>query len=92
METSNRFRQCLHPTPFGFALGILVMAFSIALWAWFFAQVGGSPQISKRDLRSPSMAWSAAHTGRPRALTAGSRPPSSSPTGTTSRTSPSRPR
>ena len=92
METSNRFRQCLHPTPFGFALGILVMAFSIAIWLWFIAQVAGSPEISKRDWRSPLMAWSAARTETSRALTGGSRPPSSSPTGTTSRTSPSLPR
>ena len=92
METTTRFRQCLHPTPFGLALGILVMAFSIALWAWFFAQVGGAPETSSRELRSPPMAWSAARTETPRALTAGSRPPSSSPTGTTSRTSPSLPR
>jgi hypothetical protein len=70
METSNRFRQCLHPTPFGFALGILVMAFSIAIWAWFFAQVGGAPETSRREPRSPPMAWSAAHTETSRALKA----------------------
>ena len=67
MNARNSFRQCLHPTPLGFALGILVMAFSLALWFWFIVQVGGSPGASKRERRPPPMAWSAAALTSPRA-------------------------
>jgi hypothetical protein len=59
METKP-FRQCLHPTPFAFALGLLVMAFSLGLWLWFLVQLGGAPEASKRERRPPPMAWSAA--------------------------------
>ena len=48
MQTSKQFRQCLHPTPFGFALGVLVMAFSLGLWVWLIAQLGPSPDASKQ--------------------------------------------
>jgi hypothetical protein len=67
MATTNRFRQCLHPTPFGFALGVLVMAFSLGLWLWLIVQLGSpSPGASKQPRRSPPMASSAAATPVPR--------------------------
>ena len=60
MQTSKQFRQCLHPTPFGFALGVLVMAFSLGLWVWLIAQLATSPDASKQQRRHPPMASSAA--------------------------------
>ena len=64
MLPTTRFQQCLHPTPFGFALGVLVMAFSLGLWVWFIAQLGSSPEASKQLRRYPPMASSAAVTAR----------------------------
>ena len=66
LQTTNHFRQCLHPTPFGFALGLLVMAFSLGLWVWLVAQLGVSPQASKQLRRPPPMASSAAAAPAPR--------------------------
>ena len=37
MEKTKAFRQCLHPSPLGFALGILMIAFSLGLWVWILA-------------------------------------------------------
>ncbi len=37
METIKSFRQCLHPTALGFALGVLLVAFSLGLWVWMLA-------------------------------------------------------
>jgi hypothetical protein len=41
METIKSFPHCLHPTPFGFLLGALLIAFSLGLWVWMLAQLGG---------------------------------------------------
>ena len=66
MQTTNSFRQCLHPTPFGFALGILVMAFSLGLWVWLIAQLATSPDASKQLRRTaPSPAQKVCASSRP---------------------------
>ena len=38
------FRSRLHPSPFGFFLGIAVIAFWFALWVWFLAEVAIGPR------------------------------------------------
>ena len=37
------FRTRLHPTPAGFALGIVVVALWALLWLWFLVQLGSEP-------------------------------------------------
>jgi hypothetical protein len=63
MET-RPFRQCLHPTPLGFALGVLVIAFSLGLWLWLLVQLGGPSEGAKQARHSPPMVWDAAAAGK----------------------------
>lgn len=42
------FRLPLRPSPVGFALGVLVIAFWALLWMWFLAQLSGSEAQIRR--------------------------------------------
>jgi hypothetical protein len=48
------FRHSLHPTPFGFALGLAVIALWALLWIWVVGQLAGAPRQPERRL--PPMA------------------------------------
>lgn len=57
MEMTKSFRHCLHPTPFGFALGVLMIAFSLGLWVWMLAQLVGGDTSARRAHLSVPMAF-----------------------------------